>query len=249
MGNNTWSASSEDNKRLFFDRISFDLSENIHLHYRDLRIVFSKKEWLILIGFVNNANIWKNKYPEYEEGLVGTYSEIGEKIRSKSDYFDGRISLEEQIDGQFHFHFHDFRFEFTREAKEVLSNLFLESRRKSYLIKELSVLVYNGSVWNEVPIEQSPIYVGLFDEYASHDNYMNLLIRKIPSDPNLVTTEQYQELRKNIISRGFDFDAKPRVSIQGLTIREGHHRVSILLSLYGPDKRLLFDDDKLVGMV
>jgi hypothetical protein len=250
VGNNVWRVTDHDNERLFNTRVSFDLSENVHLHYRDLRVVFGKEEWNSFAEFVAKANNWLLGV-EYGENSVRPFQEIEEQLPDKSKYFDGDIVLEEQANGWFHLHLHDFRFEFTKTVRNSIINVLAQGGMYNVIpLKELFVIVYDWELgWVNLPIHQSPIYLSLFDDFVSHDFYMNKLVETFPDVPNVVSTEQYKELARSILESGFTPLTEPRVNIDENRVIDGHHRVSILLRMFGPDKKLVFKNNHLIGII
>jgi hypothetical protein len=250
MGNNVWKVSKQCDDRLFSTRISFDLSENVHLHYRDMRLVFGKEEWKRFASFVAKADDWMTS-KEYGENSGKPFQEIEEVIPAKSSYFNGDVALEEQANGLFHLHFHDIRLEFSRPVFGSILNVLTEGGLYNICpLGQLLVIVYDFQQgWVNRPIDQSPIYTSLFDEFSSHDLYMARLTELFPDIPNVVSTKQYDELFKSIVDFGFDLSKEPRVRIDDNCIIDGHHRISILLKMFGPDKRLVFKENQLVGLL
>jgi hypothetical protein len=250
VGNNVWRVTDHDNERLFNTRVSFDLSENVHLHYRDLRMVFGKEEWNSFAEFIAQANNWLLGI-EYGENSGKPFQEIEEQLPVKSKYFDGDIVLEEQANGLFHLHLHDFRFEFTKAVRNSIINVFMQGGMYNVVsLGELFVVVYDWEQgWVNLPIHQSPIYLSLFDDFVSHDLYMNRLMESFPEIPNVVSTEQYKELVRSISEGGFDPLIEPRVKVDENRIIDGHHRASILFHMFGPDKKLIFKGNQLTGVL
>ena len=250
MGDNIWAVSTEGNERLLKTRLSFDLSENVHLHYRDFRWVFSKKEWEMFSKFVVKTSSLE-ELRGYTEGNEGCFFEFQESLPPESSYFDGRIRLERQSNGQYHLHLHDFRFEFSEEVNTRLIQLFNGSKGYSVLtLGELLAIVFTpaSNEWLKIPIQESPVYLGLIEgTFVSHDEYASLLFNRFPDDPKIVSTEKYKALLKSIQEYGFDFSNNPKVLIKNKVIEDGHHRVSILLKLHGSNKKILIRNDELVG--
>ena len=250
MGNNICANSTEEKERLFKTRLSFDLSENVHLHFRDFRFVFSKEEWKVFAQFVKEVDSLK-QLEEYKEGSSEHFFEIQKEIPQASNYFDGRVCFEEQANGTFHLHLHDLRFEFTKTVKDFLIGVLNgDFGNMICFLGNLSCIVYDKqkSLWVKTPIIESPVYKGLFDDFVSHDEYVKTLREDFPSDPKIVSTDSYRILLKSIQEKGFDFSMSPKVIIRNGTVGDGHHRMSILLKQLGPGKKVVVGDGKLVGV-
>lgn len=90
-------------------RLTVELCENVHLHYRNLRLEFPKAE------FVQILRILKELDPEYIERF--TFSpKIFECIAYSNELpaeseFNRRLRIEQQADGTFHVHYRNLRLE------------------------------------------------------------------------------------------------------------------------------------------
>lgn len=113
--------------------IWLDIGENIHLHYRDLRIEFSLREFLefaehmkklaeLLADWLGDNPDWKED-PEPEKfdnkwvvWLPG-YKPQDEILGPKSEYWPNRLSIEKQVKKDlYHIHYRDFRLEVSKET-------------------------------------------------------------------------------------------------------------------------------------
>ena len=100
------------------DRICADLCENIHLHYRDVRMEFSQDEWAGFRAAINMLGIALEQYQEiydYREGnndfLVQAF--FDEPVDANTKYWPNRLSIELQSDNTIHFHYRDIRLHLT----------------------------------------------------------------------------------------------------------------------------------------
>ena len=115
-------------KRSNAEVLCIDVAENIHMHYRDLRIEFSLKEF---IEFMEHMNLmyeelkeWRVHHPDWTESDPDVFEdsfgfEFGcpkKKIKAHSDYWDDRISIEKKTSGDYHVKWRNYRFEMSEEA-------------------------------------------------------------------------------------------------------------------------------------
>ena len=95
--------------------LAVDLCEDIHLHYRDLRIDFSLKEWAVFVKFIIEMNQWiQTDHPDYNMTDPKYFAKNGLRIPTKSDFFPGRFQVEVQgppYEGIVHIHYNDLRLE------------------------------------------------------------------------------------------------------------------------------------------
>ena len=111
-----------------YENCSVDIAENVHLHYREYRILFSVEEFFKFASVINEAaeNLIHEVDNGYKEGNLTYNDKIPNKVigqgsgtkkldlpnPSKSAYFNNRLVIERQVDGfrhRIHIHFRDFR--------------------------------------------------------------------------------------------------------------------------------------------
>lgn len=117
------------------NQIWADLCEDIHLHYRNLRLDFSMIEWAMFRAAVNHlgkaVEYSIDKY-DYVEGdpnfLVGIY--FNELISSNTEYYPNRCTIEFQKDNTVHFHYRDVRLHWTLEEFKEIGDLFIHARER-----------------------------------------------------------------------------------------------------------------------
>lgn len=119
-----------------------DAAENIHLHYRDLRIEFSLDEFIEFMVQMNSIyaelNEWQVQYPDWTESDPETFDdrfgfEFGgpkDKLKENSDYWDDRISIEKKKGGAYHIKWRNYRVEMSEEAFVRWLVAFDETSRK-----------------------------------------------------------------------------------------------------------------------
>ena len=127
-------------------RLFVDLAENIHIHHREYRTVFSLDEYFeyidILLKSTNDVRNYLEQNPSYEEGKYPTTLLIaGGKERqlkylehsvnpNHSVYYANDFAIELQdvfVTDEIHIHYRDFRIAMDRERFKVVANGFKES--------------------------------------------------------------------------------------------------------------------------
>ena len=108
-----------------------DLCENIHLHYRNLRLEFSPREWgtfvsaiMMLAKSIDMGIEKKNWRPGNADFLLHMNYKNG--LESNSDYYPTRLSVELQLDGTYHIHYRDLRLHLTQGEFMDLRDAFKE---------------------------------------------------------------------------------------------------------------------------
>lgn len=120
-----------------FNQFFLDMGENIHIHYRDLRVELSVDEFMEFAELcdVLLPQVKKEIENGYRDGVqpntnqTGTWKQFstGKPLKNTIAYHPNRISLEENSDG-YHIHFRNYKFlldkasfmNFTQAAKDVL---------------------------------------------------------------------------------------------------------------------------------
>lgn len=93
---------------MFNDSLRVELCENVHIHYRNIRLEFKKAEFLLFREVMLRAT------PEVVEAFP--YGEDHQLLVTarlpECTEFDKRMRVEEQTDGSFHIHYRNIRGEF-----------------------------------------------------------------------------------------------------------------------------------------
>ncbi|MDR1413741.1 MAG: hypothetical protein LBI56_02265 [Puniceicoccales bacterium] len=131
------------------NRFTVELCENVHVHYRNLRLEFSKEEFSHLLKLLNGLNL--NKIDNFEYGNYVFNPLISDFGIPETTFFDDRLQIEEQENGIFHVHYRNLRIEL-----ENLSdfNIKIDKGRHSFgfgdfwrklrkLAKVISILLLN----------------------------------------------------------------------------------------------------------
>lgn len=91
------------------NRITVELCENIHLHYRNLRLEFTKEEFLPIVKLVKSLD--EKKIEEFEYGPDKFKALIYQNTLPDNTEFNDRLQIEEQEEGHFHVHYRNLRIE------------------------------------------------------------------------------------------------------------------------------------------
>lgn len=129
-------------------RLFVDLCENIHIHYREYRLVFSLPEYFEFIDIVSKSTADVRNYlrqnADYEEGKYKTTLMVaGGKERQmkflenspapdRSHYFNNALTIElqeEYVTDEIHVHYRDLRLAMNRENFKDLATAFADAHR------------------------------------------------------------------------------------------------------------------------
>lgn len=142
-------------KRLLKDReahnsrLFVDLCENIHIHYREYRFVFSLDEFLEFSDILQKSTKDIRNYllnnPDYKEGkfsdlvmIAGGRQRQMKRLKNSprpnvSGYLNNDFAVELQeghVVDEIHIHYRDFRLSVNRENFKELADAFIEARNK-----------------------------------------------------------------------------------------------------------------------
>ncbi|MGD9671303.1 MAG: ParB N-terminal domain-containing protein [Hyphomicrobiaceae bacterium] len=129
-------------------RMFVDLCENIHIHHREFRVVFSLDEYLEFVDVLGRSTEDVLSYlaqnPDYEEGIYPTTIMVaGGKERQRklllnspapnqSAYFANDFAIElqeESVVDEIHVHWRDYRFAMNRENFKIIAEAFSEAKK------------------------------------------------------------------------------------------------------------------------
>lgn len=130
-------------------RMFVDLCENIHIHYREFRIVFSLDEYFEFVDILERSTEDVRSYlaqnPDYREGAYPTTLMVagGQKQQRKllqnspapnqSAYFANDFAIElqdESIVDEVHVHWRDYRFAMSREHLKLICDAFTKAKKE-----------------------------------------------------------------------------------------------------------------------
>jgi hypothetical protein len=89
-------------------RLVVELCENVHVHYRNLRLEFSAAEFAVFQKLIGSIDPWAVKNFRYG---ANEFWEIGAARLPAATEFNDRLQIEEQVEGHFHIHYRNLRIE------------------------------------------------------------------------------------------------------------------------------------------
>jgi len=146
-------------RELHNSRLFVDLSENVHIHFREIRLMYGVEEFFEFTDIIKESakevKKYLKKHPKYKEqevfdGLLvagGVKRQVTPLQKSpephQSKYFNNRLQIElqeEQVIDSIHIHFRDYRLvmnfdtfrTFAQGMKEALDNLENHLTENSY---------------------------------------------------------------------------------------------------------------------
>ena len=94
-------------------RFTIELCENVHLHYRNLRLEFSKNEFIQILKLLKTLD--EDEIDSFKYGSDKFKSLIKVKTLPSETEWNDRLQIEEQEEGHYHIHYRNFRIEFSKE--------------------------------------------------------------------------------------------------------------------------------------
>lgn len=232
-------------QRLCRKRLCVDLAENVHLHFRDIRLEFSVAEWEVFGALVAEATAGIKA--EVDKGYKeGAHKQRGKwtapTLKADSAYFPDRLQLEENANGSYHLHWNEFRLEMRPQTLAVFKRVISKANelgKGTMRLADLMVARHNGKQSPEpnqfeyVPITESIMYTSLRDNNEKQYTAFRTALLK-GNKRGCKTWAQFQALYKDIKTNGFSADAFIELNSDSLTVGDGQHRAAILLVMY-PD--------------
>lgn len=109
-----------------------DLCEDVHLHYRNIRLDFSEKEWahfraaIHQLGMALEESAEINNYREGDPNFL-IQQIYNTPLRTDSDYYANRATIELQKDNTVHFHYRDLRLHMTNTEFAKIAGMFSQA--------------------------------------------------------------------------------------------------------------------------
>jgi len=100
-----------DAKYQWRNYIGLELTENIHLHYRNIRLEFTPEEFLFIQALMSSltpGELETIKTRKYGYDQPVNFLRISSEL-PPNDWWENSFDLEEQVNGMFHFHFGNLR--------------------------------------------------------------------------------------------------------------------------------------------
>jgi hypothetical protein len=130
-------------------RMFVDLCENIHIHYREIRIVFSLDEYFEFVDILQKSTADVRNFlaqnPDYKEGVYPTTVMVAggpgrqrkllenSPAANKSTYFPNHFAIElqdESVIDEIHVHWRDYRIALNRDHFRRIAQAFADAERK-----------------------------------------------------------------------------------------------------------------------
>lgn len=101
---------------MFNDSLRVELCENVHIHYRNIRLEFDKDEFLLFRECMVRSNPARvAEFPYGKDHQLLATARLPEETT-----FNERMRVEEQTDGSYHIHYRNVRGEFRNLAEAGL---------------------------------------------------------------------------------------------------------------------------------
>jgi hypothetical protein len=118
-----------------------DLCENVHFHYRNIRLEFSEKEFAAFRAAVHHlgkAVEFNADRTNYAEGDPMFLSQQAYKtpLKANSDYYPNRVTIEFERDNTVHFHYRDLRLHWSLSEFVEIANMFIKAKDEYANLKE-----------------------------------------------------------------------------------------------------------------
>ena len=91
------------------NRLTVELCENVHLHYRNLRLEFDKNEFLYILKLLKTLD--EKEIDSFKYGLSNFKSLISTGALPDKTEWNDRLQIEEQMEGHYHIHYRNLRIE------------------------------------------------------------------------------------------------------------------------------------------
>lgn len=184
------SADSIEPRYISSNSVWIDLAEDIHFHYRNLRLDFSQKEWAEFRAAINNLGKVSDKTIQeydYEEGDPNFLVELKYNFGladSNSDYYPNRTILELQRDNTVHLHYRNVRLRWTVTEFVQIARMFVDALSQYQNLKPFAYSHIKESIRVKLDIDLvQPYDAGHFpliidDEHRAGIEYVKNLIRE-----------------------------------------------------------------------
>jgi len=111
-----------------------DLCENIHLHFRNIRLEFSELEWAHFRAAINTLGLAVERISvekKYKEGdpnylIQVTYDNA---VDANTAYYPNRVTIELERDNTVHFHYRDVRLHWSLDEFDKIAAMFIDAKK------------------------------------------------------------------------------------------------------------------------
>jgi len=151
-------ASQVDPRGITAESIWTDLCEDVHLHYRNLRLDFSEMEFAAFRAAINHLGMVLEKCSienHYREGDPNFLIQqiFNSPLKSDSDYYPNRVTIEAQKDNTVHFHYRDLRIHWSQSEFIAIASMFVHALESFNNIPRWPYEVPEKTLFRSVPID------------------------------------------------------------------------------------------------
>lgn len=117
-------------KGMLHSRLIIEWCENIHLHYRDMRLEFDEKDFEQLAIAMFDGYLKYKKIRKENPELINDenkYSVLSQGEIVDSGEFPNRLQIELQEEGHIHIHYRNLRLEMKKEDFLNIASVFIEA--------------------------------------------------------------------------------------------------------------------------
>lgn len=219
-------------ERLEVTRLVVELSENIHIHLRDLRIEMSLYEWREFSALLAQARAGIEHF-----ALLGWHEGTDEHHAWRADVTDrpqwpDRVRLEENANGTIHLHWHEQRLELTSKAFSLLKHDMTRAEPGQPVALDTLMIRRRCQLgqWEHLPLRESIFHTALIlNRREEYDVYRDRAI-SYPESRGCLGWSEHLELAESI-RRGWRADSFIQLEADNRTIEDGQHRAAILLAV------------------
>jgi hypothetical protein len=171
------------------DRIWTDLCENVHLHYRNLRLDFSETEFATFRAAMHNLGMAVEMCAiekDYEEGdpnvLIQQMFDM--MLKTDSEYYTNRATIELQRNNTVHFHYRDLRIHWSYTEFLQIAKMFATAVSELEKLKPFPYKVEKATRINKIPIDLIQPYdaghlpLAIDDEHIEGVEYVKKLMEE-----------------------------------------------------------------------
>lgn len=124
----------------FNNRFVVELCENVHLHYRNVRLEFSKEEFFQILRALENID--PDEVYDFPYG-VGAHKELASLKLYEKTPWDERLQIERQREGHFHYHYRNLRLE-VEQLHELGLDLLAREEAKIATLEQIKDVFSEG---------------------------------------------------------------------------------------------------------
>lgn len=132
----------------YYSKIWADVCENLHIHYRNLRLEFSEEEF---DEFCRVVALMHQKSKEFRKDYKESPDNKTISMRTKtsmpaqSRYYTNRLRVEDEMDGSVHVHYRDLRIHMTKDEYNKFVDTLTKEKKSVVKIPINKINPYNNT--------------------------------------------------------------------------------------------------------